>query len=147
MLRTVLDAAREPLKDSSRHRWDSEKFGGVFGNSGEGVEKAVPLVAVAVPSAEVVDAGEGRGGELLAEGGGVGELLEAEGEGVGVAVGEDEAFDSVGEEVFGAGGSGGDDGASAGHGLALDEGEALLDAGKDEDVAARHEAGELGLGN
>ena len=65
MLRTVLDASRKPIKDSSRSASDSEKFGGVGGNAGEGVEERVPLVAVAVPSAEVVDAGEGGGGELL----------------------------------------------------------------------------------
>ena len=147
MLRTVLDASRETLKDSSRCRWDLEKFGGVGWNAGDGVEKAVPLIAVAVPAAEVVNAGEGCGGELRAQGGIVGELLQAEGEGVGVAVGNDETLDSVGEEVFGAGGGGGDDGASAGQGLALDEGQALLDAGEREDVAARDSAGEFGLGD
>jgi hypothetical protein len=111
------------------------------------VEERVPLVAVAVPAAEVVDACAGSGGHLLLEGGVVGELLEAVGEGCCVAVGDDEALDSVGEEVFGAGCGGGDDRATAGHGLALDEGEALLDAGKDEDVAAGHEACQLGLGD
>ncbi len=45
---------------------------------------------------------------------------------------------AVGEEVFGAGGGGGEDGAAAGHGLALDEGEALFDAGQDEEVAGAH---------
>jgi len=49
-----------------------DQFGGVFGASGEGVEERVPLAAVAIPSAEVVDAGEGGGGHLLAEGGVVG---------------------------------------------------------------------------
>ena len=57
------------------------------------MEEGVPLIAVAVPSAEVVDAGEGGGGEARAEGGIVGELLQAISEGDGVAAGNDEAFD------------------------------------------------------
>ena len=55
--------------------------------------RRVPLVAVAVPAAEVVDAGEGGGGHARAEGGVVGELLQAVGEGDGVAWLDDEACD------------------------------------------------------
>ena len=68
----------------------------------------------------------------------VGDLLHSLGEGIDVAVGDDEALLAVGEEVFGAGGGGGEDGAAAGHGLSLDEGEALFDAGEDEQVAGAH---------
>ena len=111
------------------------------------MEEGVPLIAVAVPSAELVDAREGCGAHACAEIRVVGELLQAIGEGDGVATGNDEAFDAVGEEVFGSGGGGGNDGASAGQGLAQDEGEALFDASEREDVAARHESGQFGLGD
>ncbi len=76
----------------------------------------------------------------------VGDLLHSFGEGVDVAVGDDEAFAAVGEEVFGTGGGGGEDRASAGHGLALNECEALFDAGQDEEVAGAHFFCEFGLG-
>ena len=79
------------------------------------------------------------------EAGVVGEALEAIGEGVRVADGDDEAFDAIDEEVLAAGVGGTEDGAAAGHGLGLNEGESFLDAGKREDMAAAHERGELGL--
>ena len=145
MLRTVLDASRETLKDSSRGASDSEKFGGVGWNAGEGVEERVPLVAVAVPSAEVVDAGEGGGGHSGAEGWVVGELLEAEGEGASVARRDDKACLVICEKMFGSGGAAGDDWASAGHRLGHDHAEALFDAGQDQTVAGAHAVGQLGL--
>ena len=95
--------------------------------AGELVEEGLPAIAVSVPAADRLDALEGGGGHLLLQGGIVGELLQAGGERVEIAVGDDEAFDSIGKEVFGAGGFGGDDGALTGHGLGLDEREAFLD--------------------
>jgi hypothetical protein len=44
----------------------------------------------------------------------------------------------VGEEVFCAGGGGGEDGASAGHGLTLNECETFFNAGKNEEMAGAH---------
>lgn len=95
--------------------------GGVFGEAGESVEQRVPLVAVAVPAAEVLDALERSFAEFALKRGVVGDLLHSLGEGIDVAVGDDEALLAVGEEVFGTGGGGGEDGAAAGHGLSLDE--------------------------
>ena len=116
---------------------------GVGWFAGELVEEAVPGFAVLVPSAEGFDAEQGCFAEFALEGGVVGDLLHSLGESVDVAIGDDEALLAVGEEVFGTGGGGGEDGAAAGHGLALDEGEALFDAGEDEEVAGAHFFGEL----
>src|ERR1017187_4946816 len=90
-------------------------LGGIIGNAGEGVEECVPLVAVAVPSADLVDAGEGSDGHAGAEGGVVGELLEAVGEGSNVARLDDKACLVICKKMFGSGGAAGDDRASAGH--------------------------------
>ena len=111
------------------------------------MEEGVPLVAVVIPSAEVVDAGDGGGGHLRAQGGVVGELLEAEGEGDGVAWLDDEACLVIREKMFGPGGAAGDDWASAGHRLGHDHAEALFDAGQDQNVAGAHAVGQLGLGD
>ena len=102
---------------------------GVLGLAGELVEEAVPGFAVLVPSAEGFDTEQGGFAELALKCGVVGDLLHSLGESIDVAVGDDEALDAIGEEVFGAGGGGGEDGAAAGHGLTLDECEALFDAG------------------
>src|SRR5258708_39131113 len=83
--------------------------GGIFGEAGEGVEQRVPFVAVAVPAAEVLDALERGFAEAALEGGVIGDLLHSLGESVDVAVGDEEALFAVGEEVFGAGGGGGED--------------------------------------
>jgi hypothetical protein len=103
--------------------------GRVFGKAGEGVKQRVPLVAIVVPAAEVLDALERGFAEFPLKCGVVGDLLHSLGESVDVAVGDDEALLAVGEEVFGAGGGGGEDRAAAGHGLALDEGEPFFHAG------------------
>lgn len=81
----------------------------------------------------------------MLERGVVGDLLHSVGESVDVAVGDDEALLAVGEEVFSAGGCGGEDGASAGHGLTLNEREALFNAGENEQVARAHFFCELWL--
>jgi hypothetical protein len=93
------------------------------------VEEAVPGFAVVVPSAEGFDAEQGCFAELALEGGVVGDLLHSLGESIYIAVGDDETLLAVGEEILGAGGGGGEDGAAAGHGLALNERETLFDAG------------------
>ncbi len=51
---------------------------------------------------------------------------------IDVALGDDEALFAVSEEIFGAGGGGGEDGTSAGHGLALHQRQAFFDAGQNE---------------
>ena len=72
-------------------------------------------------------------------------MLHSLGESVDVAVGDDEAVDAIGEEVFGAGGGGGEDGAASGHGLALNECEAFFDAGEYEKMAGAHSLCEFRL--
>ena len=106
--------------------------------AGELVEEAVPGFAVLVPSAESFDTERGCFAESALEGGVGGDLLHFLGERIEVAVGDDEALLAVGEEIFGASGGGGKDGTTAGHGLALDESEALFDAGQNEQVAGAH---------
>ena len=113
--------------------------------AGELVQETVPGFAVLVPSAESFDPEQGCFAEFALECGVVGDLLHSFGECVDVAVGDDEALVAVGEEVFGAGGGGGEDGTSAGHGLALHEREAFFDAGQNEQVAGAHFFCELGL--
>ena len=93
------------------------------------VEEAVPGFAVLVPPAEGFDSEDGCFAESALEGGVVGDLLHSLGESVYVSIGDDESLLAVGEEVFGAGGGGGEDGTAAGHGLTLNEREALFDAG------------------
>jgi hypothetical protein len=105
----------------------------------------IPAVAVGVPSPELADAAEGAFAHLFAQGGVVGELLHTAGEGGWVAIGDDEAFEFVGEEVFRAACGGGDYGAATGHGLGLHEGQALFDAGEDKDVAGAHFFDEIRL--
>jgi len=89
-------------------------------HAGELVEEAIPGFAIVVPAAEGFYALESGFTEVVLQGGVVRDLLHFLGEGVGVAVGDDEALFSVGKEVFGAGGGGGEDGTAAGHGLSLD---------------------------
>ena len=109
--------------------------------TGELVEEGLPLVAVLSPTADLVNAGEGCGRHAVAEAGLVGYTLHAVDETVEITDGEDEAFDVVGEEILGASGGGGDDGASAGKSLSLNEREAFFDAGQDHDVAGAHVGG------
>jgi hypothetical protein len=68
----------------------------------------------------------------------IGDHLHFFGEGIDVAVGDDEALFAAGEEVFGSGGGGSEDGTAAGHGLALHEGEPFFNAGQHEQVAGAH---------
>ncbi len=96
------------------------------------MEEAVPGFAVLVPAAEGFDTEHGCLAEFALECGVVGDLLHSLGESVYVSIGDDESLLAVGEEVFGAGSGGGQDGTAAGHGLSLDEREALFDAGKNE---------------
>ncbi len=77
----------------------------------------------------------------------VGDLLHFFCQGFDVAVGDDESFAAVGEEVFGPSGCCGEDRASAGHGLTLNECEALFDAGKNEEMAGAHFFCQLRLGD
>ena len=109
------------------------------------MQEAIPLVAVGIPAAEGAHALEGSVAHTLAQRGIVGELLQAGGESGWIAGGNDEPFDLIGEEVFGAGGCGGEHGAAAGHGLRLDQGEALFDTGQNQDVTGAHALGEQGL--
>ena len=97
--------------------------------AGELVEEAVPGFAVLIPSAEGFDAEKGCFAEFALECRVVGDLLHSLGESIDVAIGDDEALLAVGEEVFSAGGGGGEDRAATGHGLALNEREAFFDAG------------------
>lgn len=120
---------------------------GVGWNAGEGVEEGVPLAAVAIPSAEVVDAGEGCGGDADAEGGVVGELLEAAGEGGNVAWLDDKTCVVIRKKMFGSGGAGSEDGTATRHRLGHYETEALFDAGQNQNVAGAHTVGQLGLGD
>ena len=66
---------------------------------------------------------------------------------VDVADGDDETFDSIGEEVFGAGVGGAEDGATAGERLALNEGEPLFNAGENHEMAGAHELRKLVAGD
>jgi len=118
---------------------------GVGWFAGELVEEAVPGVAVLVPSAEILDTEQSGFAESALECGVVGDLLHSFGQSIDVAVGHDEALFAVGEEVFGTGGGGGEDGASTGHGLALDESETFFDARQHEQMAGAHFFGELRL--
>ncbi len=103
------------------------------------------MVAVLVPSAEGLDALEGGGSHAVAQLAVAGELFEVLGEEIDAAGLDNEAFDAVGEEVFGTCGSGGEDGTAAGHCLTLDEREAFFDGGQAHDVAAAHVFDQLGL--
>ena len=118
---------------------------GVGGGAGELVKETVPGFAVVVPSAKSFDAEQSGFAESALECGVVGDLLHSFGQNVDVAVGHDEALFAVGEEVFGTGGGGGEDGAATGHGLALNESETFLDAGQHEQMAGAHFFGELRL--
>ena len=109
------------------------------------MEQLIPQVAVVVPAAQVLDARERGSRHACAQSGIVGELLQALGECGAIAVRHNEAFDAIGEEVFCASGRSGNDRTAAGHRLSLHKGEALLDAGQGENVAARHARSELGL--
>ena len=60
-------------------------------------------------------------------------------------LGDDEALFAISEEVFGAGGGGGEDGTSAGHGLALHQSQAFFDARQNEQMAGAHFLCELCL--
>jgi hypothetical protein len=118
---------------------------GVVRLAGEVVQEGIPFFAVLVPSAQGLDAEQSGFAESLLERGIVGDELHFFGEGVDVAVGYDEALLAVYEEVFGAGGGGCEDGTSAGHRLALNERETLLDAGQNEEMAGAHFFCELSL--
>ena len=98
-----------------------------------------------VPSAQSFDAEYRSFAESLLEGGVVGDLLHSLCESIYVAVGDDEPLLAIGEEVFCAGGGGGEDRTSACHGLPLDECETLFNAGQNKQVADAHLFSEVGL--
>jgi hypothetical protein len=69
---------------------------------GEGLQYALPAVAVLFPASDGADALQCGVAHGVLQVGVVGEALEAVGECVGIADGDDEALDTVGEQVFAA---------------------------------------------
>ena len=89
---------------------------------------------------------EGGGAHPLLQEGIVDEALHTIPQSFGISDGNDEAFDTVGKQIFRAGVGRGDDRAAAGEGLSLDECQTFFDAGKHKDVTGIHKVDEARLG-
>jgi hypothetical protein len=102
--------------------------------AGQGVQQSVPLIAVMIPSAQRLDALKCCSGHACLQRRFIGQLLQAVGQAIRIAVRNDESFNTIAEQIFGAGSRSSNHGTAARHGLTLDESQAFLNAGEREDM-------------